>query len=462
MTNLIANTYGDILQKQKYFFNTSGIQSISFRKKQLNILLSIIETHEDRLLASIYLDLRKSKFEAISTELGLLKAEINYTLSHLHQWTARTYVPTPLANFPASSYIQAEPLGCILVIGAWNYPYLLTLQPVISALAAGNTVILKPSEKAVHCAKLLTDLIHSHFDSRVFCVIEAGVSQTTEILKLKFDKIFFTGSAKVGKIIYKAAAEQLTPVTLELGGKSPAIICADVKINTAAKRIVWGKFLNAGQTCVAPDYLYIDEKIKNDFISALIRQITYMYGERPDESNIYGRMINIDHFNHVKKLIPAQKVIFGGDTHIEDLYIAPTLIDRVTWEEPIMREEIFGPLLPILTYQNIDEVITQIKGQPKPLSLYLFTSKNKIKERILSALPFGSGAINDTVVQLINPHLPFGGIGDSGIGAYHGKYGFDNFSHHKSIHEKPMGFEFPFKYPPYTKFKMKLLRWILT
>jgi aldehyde dehydrogenase (NAD+) len=336
-----------------------------------------------------------------------------------------------------------------------------TLQPLVSALAAGNTAILKPSELAIHSSAVIKKLINENFEEHIIHVIEGGVSETTEILQLPFDKIFFTGSSAVGKIIYKSAAEHLTPVTLELGGKSPAIICSDASLRIAAKRIVWGKFLNSGQTCVAPDYLLIEKKFKSKFITELKSQIQQIHGDDPIQSEGLTRIINDHHFDRLHSLIKKDQVIWGGNSNKEKLFIEPTLLDNVRFEDAIMQEEIFGPLLPLFEFDTIEEAIQIVKRQPKPLSLYLFTASRTIKTKVLSELSFGGGGINETVVQLGNHHLPFGGVGNSGMGNYHGKFGFDNFSHKKAIHEKLSWFEPRIKYPPFTDFKTKIIRWLL-
>lgn len=461
MDTSTTNSYTAIVEKQRDYFQSNVTKSVSHRKSTLQKLLQVLESNEGLLLDATFKDLRKSKFETITTELGILKSEINHCLQNLDSWADKEYVSTVLANIPASSYIINEPLGSVLIIGAWNYPILLTLHPLIAAIAAGNTAILKPSELSPSSSEAIAQIINSNFDANYIHVIEGGIPETTNLLALKFDKIFYTGSSAVGKIIYKAAAEHLTPVTLELGGKSPAIITKTASLKIAAKRIVWGKFLNAGQTCVAPDYLLVDQKVKAAFMEELKSQIVSIFGNDPQQSDALGRIINSKNFQRLKRFIQPEQIVFGGQTDESDLYIAPTLLGNVSWEDPVMLEEIFGPILPIMEYTDLNEAIHQIKSQPKPLALYIFTNSSKTKEKLLREISFGGGGINETIVHLGNHHLPFGGVGNSGMGNYHGKYGFDCFSHKKAIHEKPNWFEPSLKYPPFTDFKTKIIRWVL-
>ena len=456
-----TSAFNSLVQEQNIFFSRNQTKNIAFRKATLKKLLNLIEVNEENLLDAIYQDMGKSKLETVATELGIIKSEITFSLQHIGQWTKKKYVNTPLANIPAASYIISEPLGTTLIIGAWNYPLLLTLHPLISAIAAGNTVIIKPSELTPQCSRTIAHIINTHFDKSFIHVIEGGVKETTHLLQQKWDKIFFTGSTKVGKVIYEAAAKYLTPVTLELGGKSPAIVCADASIKISAKRIVWGKFINSGQTCVAPDYLLVDAKIKDKLIVELIHQIKQIYGQDPAKSEALVKIIDSKNFDRLMNLMDSEKVVHGGDSSKKDLFIAPTLLHPVSLTDPIMQEEIFGPLLPIIEYDTLEDAIEIIKGQPKPLSLYTFTENTQIKNRILHEVSFGGGCINETLVHLANHDLPFGGVGHSGMGNYHGKFGFDTFSHQKAIHDKPSWFELPIKYPPFTNLKLKVISWLL-
>lgn len=440
--------YQDVLEAQKIFFNKGGMRDIKFRKKLLRLFRDIVKTNEDKLYEAILKDFRKSAFETYSTELTFLYNEIDYFLKNLENLTKPQRVSTNLPNQLAVSRIYADAYGSALVIGAWNYPYQLSLVPAICALAAGNTVILKPSEVPWNTALIMEEIINESFPEEVFHVINGGVQETTELLKLKFDKIFFTGSPQVGKIVYKAAAEHLIPVTLELGGKSPAIVTLSANLKVAAKRLVWGKFLNAGQTCIAPDYVYVHQGVKVEFIEEVKRYIEE-FEYRPDVEN-YTRIINKKHFDRLMKLMDPAKIVFGGETDQDKLYIAPTVMDRVTWNDPVMQEEIFGPLMPILDYKDLDDVFDQIKSHEKPLSAYIFTSRASEKDRFTNEISFGGGCINDSVMHITNPYLPFGGVGNSGMGSYHGKYGFETFTHKKSVMDKAVWGEPKIKYPPYT------------
>ncbi len=453
--------YKDILENQREFFNSNATKSIKFRKEQLRKLLDILKANEELMYEAIYADFKKSKFETYETELALLYAEIKHSIKKVRSWSKRRCVGTNLANLPGSSYIHPEPLGNTLIIGAWNYPYLLTMHPAVSAMVAGNTMIMKPSELAMNTSRVMAKLINENFDSKYFHVIEGGVEETTALLREKFDKIFYTGSTAVGKIVMKAASAHLTPVTLELGGKSPAIVTKGASLKITAKRIVWGKFINGGQTCVAPDYLMVEKSIKQPLIEEIRKQILEIHGEDPQKSEAFVRIINPRHFKRLTALLNKDKIIIGGETDEDDLYIAPTLMDSITWDDAVMKEEIFGPILPILEYTDLNDAIKQIKTKPKPLALYLFTNKKSIRNKVFNEISVGGGVLNDTVMHLTNPNLPFGGIGNSGMGSYHGKFGFDTFTHYKGILQKATWFEPFVKYPPYTAFKLNLLKKLL-
>ena len=452
------NEYQKIVESQKDFFNSNATKQIKFRKEQLKNFLRVLKENEELMYDAVYADFRKSSYETYETELALLYAEIKHSIKKVGIWSRKKRVASNLANFPGSSYIMPEPLGTVLVIGAWNYPFLLSMHPVVSAIAAGNTVILKPSELSLNSSNVMAKMINDNFDSNFFHVIEGGVEETTGLLKNDFDKIFYTGSTAVGKIIMKAATEHLTPVTLELGGKSPAIVTKGASLKMAAKRIVWGKFLNGGQTCVAPDYIMVDKTIRQKLINEIKNRIFEIHGNDPQKSEAFVRIINARHFKRLTALIDNSKVIFGGDSDEKDLYIAPTLMENISWDDAVMKEEIFGPILPVLEYSDLDDAIGQIKAQPKPLALYLFTNKKSIRDKVFHEISFGGGALNDTVLHLANPNLPFGGVGNSGMGSYHGKFGFDTFTHYKGILQKATWFEPFVKYPPYTEFKLNLLK----
>ena len=451
--------YADILQQQKTFFNTHATKDLDFRKAQLQKLKKVVKSNEKLLYDAIYQDFGKSEFETFGTEISFIYKDIDYYLKNLKSFAKPKNVLTNIVNQMGSSKIVFEPLGNCLVIGAWNYPYQLTLTPVIAAIAAGNTCMIKPSELPENTMKAMAKLINENFDAQFLYVVEGGVEETTAILKLRFDKIFFTGSPRVGKIVYKAAAEHLTPVTLELGGKSPAFVTEKADLQIAAKRIVWGKFINAGQTCVAPDYLYVAENIKAKFLKVLIEEIKKR--NYTDNVDHYCKIINERNFDRLKKMIDRQKVVYGGETNREKRYISPTVLDHVTWDDAVMQEEIFGPILPILTYKNLETAMQTVVEGEKPLSAYLFSNDAKEQELFTEKLSFGGGCINDTLMHLSNDRLPFGGVGNSGIGHYHGKFGFIAFSHQKAILKKSNYLEPELKYPPYSDAKLNILKKLL-
>ncbi|MDQ0476385.1 aldehyde dehydrogenase [Chryseobacterium sp. MDT2-18] len=447
--------FKDILTEQRELFDSQKSKNLKFRKMYLEKLKEVILKNEDLLYEAIYKDFGKSRFDTYSTEISFVLKDIDYYLTNLNSLAKPKSVHTNLANQLGSSKVYAEPLGCTLVIGAWNYPYQLSLSPMVAALAAGNTCILKPSEIAAHSMHAMAQIINENFPKEYLYVVEGGVEEITEILKLKFDKIFFTGSPKVGQIVYEAAARHLTPVTLELGGKSPAIVTSSTNFEVAAKRIVWGKFLNAGQTCVAPDYILVDEKVKDSFLDSL-KSYIQKFNYQP-ESEHYTRIINEKNFDRLVKLIDKEKVFFGGNSDSAQKFIEPTIMHNVTWDDAVMKEEIFGPILPVLTFKNFNEALLQIAAHEKPLSAYLFTDNSEEKEHFISKISFGGGCINDVVMHLSNDYLPFGGVGNSGIGNYHGKFGFEAFSHQKAILNRATWGEPDLKYPPYTD---KKLTWI--
>ncbi|MEI3789676.1 MULTISPECIES: aldehyde dehydrogenase [unclassified Chryseobacterium] len=449
----------EIVDHQKAFFKTQQTKNIKFRKMYLEKLRDIIIKNEELLYEAVYKDFGKSKFDTFTTEISFVLNDIKYYLKNLNALSKPKRVRTNLANQLGKSKIYPEPLGNVLVIGAWNYPYQLSLSPVIAALAAGNCCVLKPSEIAENTMKAMAKIINENFPPEYLYVYEGGIGETTELLKLKFDKIFFTGSTKVGKIIYQAAAEHLTPVVLELGGKSPAIVTKDADLEVAAKRIIWGKFLNAGQTCVAPDYLLVEEPIHEQFLETLRKYIMeFKYGS---DSEHYTRIINQRNFQRLVKLIDKEKIYFGGNFDEKNLFIEPTLLNNVSWEDDVMQEEIFGPILPVISFTNFNLVLTTILEFEKPLAAYLFTRNSEEKEAFTTKLSFGGGCINDVIMHLGNDRLPFGGVGNSGIGSYHGVYGFEAFSHQKSILEKATWGEPDIKYPPYSDKKLSWIRKLL-
>ncbi|NSW44312.1 MAG: aldehyde dehydrogenase [Bacteroidales bacterium] len=450
------NRYTEIIEKQRLFFYTNQTKSIDFRKKQLLLLRDALRKNEHILEQAIYADFKKSKFDTFTNELALLYLDIREALKKLPHWAKTKKVRTNLINFPAKSFIVPEPLGVCLIIGAWNYPIQLSLAPAIAAIAAGNTIILKPSELSSNTSSVIAQIIKDTFEPSYFTVIEGGVEETTLLLENKFDKIFFTGSVPVGKIVYQAAAQQLTPVTLELGGKSPTLILPDANLKIAAKRIAWAKFLNAGQTCIAPDYLLVHQQIKDKFLAYLVDEIKQ--AKYSIDAGNYVQIINERNFNRLINLIDKEKIFYGGIYQAEKRIIEPTILCDVDFNHISMQDEIFGPILPVIVFNDLQAIINEIKQRPHPLSCYVYTENKKTAKNIIHQLSFGGGAINDSIMHITNSRLPFGGVGNSGIGSYHGKAGFDAFTHYKSILSKPTFFEPNFKYSPYSDKKLQLIR----
>lgn len=448
----------DILEKQQAFFRTNKTKDYKFRKEQLLKLRQMIQEHMEEIEEALYLDLHKSPFEAYSTEIGFCLYSITKALKKLKKWMKPKKVATPLHLFMTRSFIQLEPLGSVLIIGPYNYPFQLVIEPLIGVIAAGNTAVIKPSEFASHTEQLLLKLINETFAEDYIHCVSGGKELVQELIHRKFDHIFFTGSTQVGQIVYEAASKNLVPVTLELGGKSPAIVDETVPLDIAAKRIVFGKFINAGQTCIAPDYIYVKEEQKEKLIKHLIHAIETFY---PNHEEGYVKIINQKHYNRLSALIDEDKVVYGDKRNGKDLKISPTILDNITWEDPVMQEEIFGPVLPILTYQSLDDVIGLLKNKEKPLALYVFTKDKKAEERIFHDLSFGGGAVNDTIMHIVNARIPFGGVGSSGIGEYHGYSSFERFSNQKGYVKKSLLFDLPIAYPPYKKWKEKLVRLVL-
>lgn len=438
-----------LTKKQKQFFNNGQTRKVAYRKEQLRKLKTILKENEQDIFDALQSDFSKPTFEAFGTELFVIYQEIDHLISNLDKWAKPKKVTRSLINFPSKSYIQPQPLGVSFIISPWNYPIQLTLNPALGSIAAGNCTILKPSEISTHTTDLLVRIINDNFDPGFLHVVQGGPDITQSVLDQPLDYIFYTGSARVGKIIMQRAAEQLTPITLELGGKSPAIVDQTADLTLAARRIAWGKFINAGQTCVSPDYVYVHHSIKGEFIQLISQEIQSFYGDNPRKSPDYARIINQEHTERLQGLLDPQKIITGGESDLENRYIAPTVMDDVTWEDDIMQDEIFGPILPILTYDNLEEIISVLNQKLSPLALYIFSTNKSNQQKITNNVTFGGGCINDTAMHLGNPELPFGGIGESGFGSYHGKKSFDTFSHQKSIMKKSNWFDNPLRYPPY-------------
>ncbi|NHM08237.1 aldehyde dehydrogenase [Flavobacterium sp. CYK-4] len=434
--------------------------NIEKRKIGLIRLLTEIEKREQAILQALHNDFKKPFFEGVMTETGLVTSELKLAIKNLNRWAKPQPVWPSLLNFPSRDYIYREPYGKVLIIAPWNYPFQLAMVPLISAVAAGNQVVLKPSELTPHTAGIITEIISQVFETHQAQVVQGDSIVAQELLSRRWDYIFFTGSVGVGKIVAEAAAKNLTPTTLELGGKNPCIIDNTASLELAAKRIVWGKFLNAGQTCIAPDYLLVHEKVKADLVKYLIREIQVAYGENPHNSSDFCRIINFKNWQRLTGSLHGQNILYGGQFIEEELYLAPTLIDQPDRNSSLMTAEIFGPILPILSYKNENELAEIIQQYEKPLSLYVFSNNPTFIQKILTNFAFGGGAINDTVVQFANKKLPFGGVGHSGIGAYHGRWGFETFTHRKAIVRKYNWLDLPFRYAPYQN-KIGLIRKLL-
>ncbi|MBB2478883.1 aldehyde dehydrogenase [Bacillus sp. APMAM] len=439
--------YTTLIEKQKAYFKTNETNDIPFRLNALQKLKSAIQTNEIELMNALKSDLNKSEFDSYSTEIGVVLEEIRFTLKHLKVWSKPKSVKTPLTHIGSKSFIYPEPYGVALIISPWNYPFQLAIAPLIGAIAAGNCAIIKPSELTPKTSEIIASIIQDIFPEEYISVVLGGVEASTALLQVKTDYIFFTGSVPVGKMIMEAAAKNLTPVTLELGGKSPCIVHKDAKVKLAAKRIAWGKFMNAGQTCIAPDYLYLHHQIKDKFLFHLREAIEDLYGEQPLQNQNFTHIVSEKHFNRLASFLKNGEIIIGGKTDGQLNKMEPTVITNISWEDLIMQDEIFGPILPVLEYNNLSEVIGEIQKHPKPLSLYLFTESHTVQREILQSVSFGGGCINDTVYHFASPYLPFGGVGNSGIGAYHGKGSFDTFSHQKSVLKQTTLFDIPYRYP---------------
>ena len=449
-----------ILQKHRQYFNSGETRGINFRLQQLKRLKEVIKEKEEKLMQALYMDLGKPAFEAYATEVGYVLDSIDFVMKNLKRWAKPKRVKTPIVQPGASSKVIYEPYGTALIIGPYNYPFQLLIEPMIGAMAAGNCITLKPSEYTPHVAAEVEELIGESFDSKYISVVNGGVKTTAALINQPFDYIFFTGSVPVGKIVMEAAAKNLVPVTLELGGKSPCIVDKNANIEVSARRIAWGKFINCGQTCVAPDYLLVHKEIKVKFMDKLIETIKGFYGDKFIESTDYGRIVNLKHFDRLYGLIDKSKLLFGGEGDRDKLFISPTILNHVDWKDEVMKDEIFGPVLPIIEYESLEDIISKINEGPRPLALYIFSEDKKVQKELLEKVSFGGGCINDTISHVATPHMPFGGVGSSGIGAYHGVESFLTFSHKKSIMKKTTKFDIKLVYPPYGD-KIKFLKRIM-
>ena len=441
----------EILQKQRAYFQSGATLPVKFRIAMLKKLLAAVNRYEKEIGEALYADLGKSDFEGFMCETGLVRSEISYMIKHVKRYAKEKTVYTPITQFASRSYQKSCPYGNVLIMSPWNYPFLLTMDPLADAIAAGNTAVVKPSAYSPATSKIIGKIISECFDPEYVAVVTGGRRENAELLNQKFDLVFFTGSQSVGREVLRHTAETLTPAVLELGGKSPCIIDSTAKIKLAAKRIVFGKFLNCGQTCVAPDYILCHESVKDQLVAELQNQIRKQYGENPLENPDYGRIVNAKHFDRVCALIDPEKAAIGGRYHGETLQIEPTVLSDVTWSDAVMQEEIFGPVLPILTYRDMSEVYAMLADKPKPLALYIFSEDKKAIREVTQRCRYGGGCVNDVVIHLATSNMGFGGVGESGMGAYHGKIGFDTFSHTRSILDKKTWMDLPMRYQPYKR-----------
>ena len=453
-----ANSIPDIVTRLRSTYATGKTRSAQWRIQQLQQVKKMTLDNEHKIRAALEADLGKCQQEAWTAEISYISTEVEHTIKHLKKWMKPRKVKTPLIAQPGKSYLQPEPLGVALIIGAWNYPWQLVIAPYVAALSAGNCAILKPSELAENTSRLMAELVPKYLDGDAVAVVEGGVEESTELLKQRFDHILYTGGEAVGKIVMRAAAEHLTPVTLELGGKSPCVVDKSANLDVTVSRIAWCKWMNAGQTCVAPDYILVDESIKDVFIEKLQAKITSFYGENPADSKDYARIINTRHWARIMGLLEGQNIITGGDGDEQTRYIAPTLVFEPDPESPLMQQEIFGPILPILTYRKTEEAIHFINQRSKPLALYVFSKDKLVTHAVLHQTSAGNVCVNDGMMFMTNQDLPFGGVGTSGMGSYCGQAGFDTFSHLKAVMERSFALDVDIRYPPYTEKKLKMLK----
>ena len=451
----------EIVANQRKFFNTHKTKDINYRIEKLKKLKEKIKEYEPAICEALKHDLGKSSTESYMAEIGMVLEDLSYIIKHVKSWSKKQYKMSPIAQFPSTSFRIPEPYGLVLVMSPWNYPFLLTMQPVVGAICAGNCVVIKPSRYSVYTANIIKKIIEEVFEPEYATLITGGSDIQQALLNSNFDYIFYTGSARVGKIVMEAAAKNLTPVTLELGGKSPVIVDQNSDVDLAAKRVVFGKLLNAGQTCVAPDYVFVHKNVKNKFVESTKKWITQFLGERPLENDEYPKMANEKQFNRIAQLIDTCDILFGGKSDKEKSKIELTIVDNKDINSPVMQEEIFGPILPIIEYTNMDEVVKYINEHNKPLALYLFTNDKKVQKRFLKDVSFGGGCINDTIIHLATSKLGFGGVGYSGMGDYHGKYSFEAFSHYKSIVKKANWLDLPMRYHPYKKINDKIIKMVM-
>lgn len=450
-----------VFEKQKRFFQSGQTRDVRWRIAMLKRLKNCIRSREDEIAAALQADLGKSRTESYMCETGMVLSELSYLIRHTSSFARKKRVPTPMAQFCAKSYTLATPYGNVLIMSPWNYPFLLTIGPLTDAMAAGNTAILKPSAYSPATSALIAQMMADCFPEEYVAVVQGGRAENAHLLEKKFDFVFFTGSQDVGRVVLRHTAEHLIPAVLELGGKSPVIVDESADIPLAAKRIIFGKIINCGQTCVAPDYILCQSSVRQQLVDELKKQITLQLGQRPLENPDYGHMVSARHFQRVWNLIDYEKVVCGGVCDPKTLRIAPTIMDNVSWNDAVMGQEIFGPVLPVLTFETLEEVYDLLKDRPRPLALYLFSTDRKTVELVTTRIRFGGGCVNDTIIHLATEHMGFGGVGESGMGAYHGKTGFDTFSHRKSIVDKKNWIDLPMRYQPYRGFYEKLVHFFL-
>lgn len=449
-----------VMENHRLYYGTGITKNIDFRMSKLRLLYDAIVKYEDEIMEALKKDLNKASFEAYETEVGFILQELSFTIKSLRKWARPRKVQTPLMHFPATSTIYSEPYGVALIMSPWNYPFQLTIGPLIGAIAAGNCAVVKPSEYSYYTAEVLEKLLKEIFEEKYVSVVRGGRDANSSLLNEKFDYIFFTGSVPVGKVVMEAAAKHLTPVTLELGGKSPCVVDETANVDLAAKRIAWGKFLNAGQTCVAPDYLFVHKKVSKQLIAGIEKYVKAFYGINPETNDEYPRIITQKHYERLLHLLENEEIAIGGQHNDATRQLAPTVITNVTWSSPVMQEEIFGPILPVLAFESFDDAIAMINARPKPLAFYLFTENQERENKAMQNVSFGGGCVNDTVIHLSSPYLRFGGVGDSGMGQYHGKGSFDTFTHYKSVMKKANHMDIPVRYPPF-KDRLNLLKRIM-
>jgi len=450
-----------LVQELRASFESGKTRPIEWRRGQLDAMLELVRDRQEDILDALAADVGKPRLEAYGAEVSFMVNDINHAKKHLARWMKAERVPTTLVNQPGKSRVRSEPLGVALIIAPWNYPFQLAMSPLVGALAAGNCAILKPSEVAPATSRLIAELVPQYLDASAVKVVEGGVPETTKLLEQHFDHIFYTGNGQVGRIVMRAAAEHLTPVTLELGGKSPCVVDHTADLDVTARRVVWGKFYNCGQTCVAPDYVLVEASIHDAFVNRVLATIREFWGDDPQKSPDYGRVVNGRHLKRLLGLIEGNTIAAGGVSEEADRYLAPTVLTEVSPDEKVMQEEIFGPILPVLSVPDVDAAIAFINARPKPLALYHFSGDKRLSERVLTRTSSGGACINHCLMHLTVPELPFGGVGESGMGAYHGKGSFDTFSHRKSVLSRPFAMDPPVAYPPYTEFKEKVMKKLL-